>query len=343
MSLPDAFTLIPVHGKILKADSTGTPASGTVSFRIEQPLRDTADHVICGPTTITGTLDATGSFTVSLPATDDPDISPTGWTYAVTVATTAWAERFRLSIPAASSGTLELADLAPAVNPPATVTYVLTSKVGQVGGPAGPLGPDGQIPAEQIPGGGSGGVSLAGDLGGTLAAPQVLTTHLSAPLPLTQGGTGAASAAAARTSLGAVPVDSTLTAVPSAPLIVHRRNFAIDSGTTPNVDEVWANGERVAWRNESGLYRGIPLFPFDAVFRAIMHAAQTGNIIEVQTNDRQKVLFGVNKDGRIVMGNGTTAAGVVMSPVYVAQASDVLPGALPAGLPAGTVVIQLAS
>lgn len=52
-------------------------------------------------------------------------------------------------------------------------------------------------------GGGGGGIQLAGDLGGTLALPTVSATHLAAPLPLAQGGTGANSAPSARTALSA--------------------------------------------------------------------------------------------------------------------------------------------
>ena len=36
----------------------------------------------------------------------------------------------------------------------------------------------------------SGGAQIAGDLGGTTASPQVIGTHLAAPLPIAQGGTG---------------------------------------------------------------------------------------------------------------------------------------------------------
>ena len=42
---------------------------------------------------------------------------------------------------------------------------------------------------------GKGIVQLAGDLAGTAAAPTVVVTHLAAPLPEAQGGTGAASTA----------------------------------------------------------------------------------------------------------------------------------------------------
>ncbi|MER7922171.1 hypothetical protein ABTY96_03370 [Streptomyces sp. NPDC096057] len=46
--------------------------------------------------------------------------------------------------------------------------------------------------------------SAGGDLGSTYPNPQVTATHLTAPLPVAQGGTGAGSASAALTALGAV-------------------------------------------------------------------------------------------------------------------------------------------
>lgn len=141
--------------------------------------------------------------------------------------------------------------------------------------------------------------------------------------------------------VGAVPADSTITVAPSVPLMKHQRNFAVDS-STKNVDEVWVNGTLTGWRNEWGAYRGQPAYNWDAVLRMVAHATQSGNIAEYQNNARTQVLWGVNAAGKVVQGNGSAAA-VTMSPVYVAAASDVLPGALPAGLPAGTVIIQQTS
>jgi hypothetical protein len=43
----------------------------------------------------------------------------------------------------------------------------------------------------------------AGDIGGTAADPEVVSTHLAAPLPVAQGGTGSATGAAAVVALGA--------------------------------------------------------------------------------------------------------------------------------------------
>jgi lysophospholipase L1-like esterase len=45
-------------------------------------------------------------------------------------------------------------------------------------------------------------VQVGGDIGGTASSPQITSTHLSAALPLSQGGTAATDATGARTSLG---------------------------------------------------------------------------------------------------------------------------------------------
>ena len=127
MPLPASVTLVPIHGKILRTDANGTPAIGSVAFVPPQALRDTTGNAILGPTRYTVALDAGGEFTISLPATDDPDITPSGWTYTVVVNTDAWADRFEIEVPAATVGTLEFADIAPAVTPTAVQTYALVS------------------------------------------------------------------------------------------------------------------------------------------------------------------------------------------------------------------------
>jgi hypothetical protein len=124
MAWPAALTVKTLHGKIVAPDFAQTPAVGRVEFHLPFALRDSPDNVIVGPQVVTATLIA-GEFTIDLPATNDPDISPSGWTYKVVVVTNIWKASFYIEIPFDAVSPLELADIAPAVTPPAVITYAL--------------------------------------------------------------------------------------------------------------------------------------------------------------------------------------------------------------------------
>src|ERR1039457_2214357 len=64
---------------------------------------------------------------------------------------------------------------------------------------------------DQTTGGGGGISPPAGDIGGTTGTPTVTATHLSAALPVNQGGTNATTAGAALTSLGAAAASALTT------------------------------------------------------------------------------------------------------------------------------------
>lgn len=123
MPWPPALTVIPVHIKITATDVLQTPAVGRVLFDIPYPLRDAPDSVILGPITIIATLNASGEATIELPATNDPDITPVGWTYRVTVDTDVWQQTYRASVPYNTVGTLEFDTMTPAVTPPSLIIY----------------------------------------------------------------------------------------------------------------------------------------------------------------------------------------------------------------------------
>lgn len=106
-----AITSVSVHGEILEADLT--PAVGTVTFRTLIELRDTVDNIILVPTDFTATLDVAGEFTITLPATDNPDITPLNWRYQVYVSTTTWREVFYTELPVTMGPVVEFADLLP--------------------------------------------------------------------------------------------------------------------------------------------------------------------------------------------------------------------------------------
>ncbi|GLY55180.1 DUF4082 domain-containing protein [Lentzea sp. NBRC 102530] len=127
MPLPAVLTLVPVHVKVLHNDDDGTPSAGDVFFDMPHVLRDAAGGVVLGRRRFRAKLNpATGEATVNLPATNDPDLSPQGWTYTVTPVTDAWTEApFEIEVPYNHVGTLELASVAPAVTPTTVATYSL--------------------------------------------------------------------------------------------------------------------------------------------------------------------------------------------------------------------------
>jgi hypothetical protein len=75
--------LITVTGKYLNL-SDGSPANGKVEFTPTTVLRNTVANEIIYPFPIVANLSGSGTFSIQLPATDDPDITPQGWLYSVT-------------------------------------------------------------------------------------------------------------------------------------------------------------------------------------------------------------------------------------------------------------------
>lgn len=82
MALPTNWGTGTVQGKYIKMD--GSADSGTVSF-IPNATRITnaSDQVIILPTTLVATLDVNGAISIALPATNDTDTNPLGFTYTV--------------------------------------------------------------------------------------------------------------------------------------------------------------------------------------------------------------------------------------------------------------------
>lgn len=108
-----ALTTVTLHGQIL-APVTNTPAIGTVTFKILQELRDNLDNVIYSPQTFNVTLDVAGEFSIVLPVTDDPNVTPLNWSYWVYVDTDVWtSDVFYIPLPTLMGPVVEFADLLP--------------------------------------------------------------------------------------------------------------------------------------------------------------------------------------------------------------------------------------
>lgn len=115
MPLPSDLNTVEVRGKYVYLD--GTAATGAVTFRGKIALTSPGTDTIVIPTQITVNL-INGAFSILLPATDDPDIAPIGWTYTVTEAFDG-GRIYDIDVPLSAALTgIDLSDVAP--QPPAT-------------------------------------------------------------------------------------------------------------------------------------------------------------------------------------------------------------------------------
>jgi hypothetical protein len=189
-----------------------------------------ADVAVTGP--VTEELDATGSISVLLPATDAPGMSPTGWAYAVTeqlVGVDANRPTFSILLPSAVPE-VDLFDISstdpttptyvPVVGPPGESAYEvaveggfagteaewLASLVGPQGamGEQGPAGADGPA-GDQGPAGEQGAPGVVQSVNGISAAAVTLDAAAVGAVPDT--APGAAGGVAQLDETGKVPAE----------------------------------------------------------------------------------------------------------------------------------------
>ncbi len=113
MPLPNNLTTITVTGTYL--DIAGNPIAGQVKFTPRAVLKNVTSNVILINSTITVTLNANGAFSQALVATNDSDAAPINFTYRVEEAFVG-GRTYDILVPSATvGGTLDLADVSPAV------------------------------------------------------------------------------------------------------------------------------------------------------------------------------------------------------------------------------------
>ena len=133
MPLPPGLSTVTVTGTYKHPN--GTPFTGKLTFRPEPVILTSGTYGTLILGTVEAVLDTNGAFTIALLATDDPDVSPVGWTYRVTERwRDAVGRSYPMSLPQAAP-TVDIADIAPTA--PSAGEYVV------VPGPAGPAGPKG--------------------------------------------------------------------------------------------------------------------------------------------------------------------------------------------------------
>jgi len=126
MALPASLSTCIVIGTYV--DLVGNPVAGSVSFEPQTILKETTLNVVIIPTTIVKTLDATGSFTITLPVTSDTDVTPQPFIYTI-VENFTGGRTFQIALPLSVAGTTQnLADLLPAVDSTEAASYVTTDQ-----------------------------------------------------------------------------------------------------------------------------------------------------------------------------------------------------------------------
>lgn len=118
MAIDASVTQITVAGNYV--NFLGEAIAGQVQFTLSDMLRNSLADEMVVPSTVFVTLDSNGSFSTSLPATNDTDLIPT-FEYTVEEAFPN-GRTYTITLPAATVGSLNLADISPA--PTLDETYV---------------------------------------------------------------------------------------------------------------------------------------------------------------------------------------------------------------------------
>jgi hypothetical protein len=109
MALAPSLSTVNITGNYV--DYEGTAIQGQVRFTLGDVLRNGTDDQMVAPSSIVVPLSA-GAFSVTLPATNDPDIVPNPFTYTVEESFPG-GRTYTISVPYNTVGSLDLADLSP--------------------------------------------------------------------------------------------------------------------------------------------------------------------------------------------------------------------------------------
>ena len=109
MALAPSLTTVTITGNYV--DYEGSAIQGQVRFTLGDVLRNGTDDQMVAPSSIVVPLSA-GAFSVTLPATNDPDIVPNPFTYTVEESFPG-GRTYTISVPYNTAGSLDLADLSP--------------------------------------------------------------------------------------------------------------------------------------------------------------------------------------------------------------------------------------
>jgi hypothetical protein len=115
MALPGNLTTITLTGNY--KDFTGAPIAGQVQITLSEVLLNAAANRIIIPSTITSVLDANGSFSLTVPVSNDADISPAAFDYTFEEAFIGGGT-YTITLLTSLGASVDITDLRPADVPP---------------------------------------------------------------------------------------------------------------------------------------------------------------------------------------------------------------------------------
>ena len=122
MALPASLSTVTVAGTYV--DLLGNPVRGSITFEPQTILKEKTLNVHIMPVHIVKTLDATGSFSITLPVTSDTDVTPHPFVYTIVENFTS-GRTFQIALPLSVAGTTQnLADLLTALSEADATAYV---------------------------------------------------------------------------------------------------------------------------------------------------------------------------------------------------------------------------
>jgi hypothetical protein len=122
MALPASLSTVTVAGTYV--DLLGNPVRGSITIEPQTMLKEKTANVHIMPVHIVKTLDATGSFTTTLPVTNDTDVTPQPFVYTIVENFTS-GRTFQIALPLSVAGTTQnLADLLTALSEADATAYV---------------------------------------------------------------------------------------------------------------------------------------------------------------------------------------------------------------------------
>ena len=139
-----ALNLVQLGGTCL--NGSNLPCQGSLKFAPSVPLTDTTDEEVIRQVPLTAELTGLGTFSVSLLATDNANLSPAGWCWIVTECITGLPPaQWAFFLEHASGADQDISALEPVVVAPVTGTYLplaggtMTGPVVLAGNPTGAL------------------------------------------------------------------------------------------------------------------------------------------------------------------------------------------------------------